>query len=171
MIVSAQLVQPSYSFITDALDSILMVLSIKFYSERFVITFVYNALFMKTFWVCTVLIVYILVSSHVVLDLHYCGGDLVSWSFIGQVDKCCSKTCPKGCCEDLEVTFGSADNHVLSGYYAAPSENDYELADCFEHLSCERVLCVDQPNITFVSHPPPDLSSRKIYLLCEKFLI
>jgi hypothetical protein len=111
------------------------------------------------------------VSSHVVLDLHFCGGDLVSWSFIRQVDKCCSKSCTKGCCEDLEVTFGNADHHVLSEYWTVPSENLVEIPACFEYLSNEMVPFVDLAIVNFVSHPPPDLDSRKIYLVCQKFLI
>jgi hypothetical protein len=104
--------------------------------------------------------------SRAVLDLHYYGGDLVSLSFIGQVDKCCPKPCPKGCCEDLEVTLVSADRHVLSEYWTAPFENAYPLSACFDPLSRERAPCVDRPNITFVSHRPTNLSSRIIYLLC-----
>jgi hypothetical protein len=121
--------------------------------------------------VYAILVVYVLVNSHLVLDLHFCGGDLVSWSWTGHVDKCCSSSCTKGCCQDLEVAFGNADDHVLSDFWLSSSLNLFEIPAVLDHPSNHGVIVVEQCDVTFISHPPPNPGSRKIYLVCEQFLI
>ncbi len=71
----------------------------------------------------------------------------------------------------MEVVLGNADEHILSDYWMSSSFNSIEVPVGIEYSTADRFIVSDESDMTFISHPPPDLLFHKIYLVCEKFLI
>lgn len=119
---------------------------------------------------CILILFYLVVNSHSVINLHYCCNHLVSWAWNADAENCGGKGCnKKNCCDDVSLTIAVSDEHASPATQQAELPlivaMDMELAS----LEAPNIATTCCTSVAGVSHAPPNLALRKIYLLCEVF--
>lgn len=71
---------------------------------------------MKRFLTYCLVVFYVIISAHVTVNVHFCGGKLKYVSFLSSGDpvSCCKKPMKPDCCKNVKVCFkkGSEDQPV-----------------------------------------------------------
>lgn len=109
------------------------------------------------------------------VSLHFCGGSVQSISFnAGEKDGCCGKKKKKmRCCRDKNLSY-KHDKHAAGGHVS--HHHDGHAGDIAAVLP--HVFRLQKPVVSAyrdlrlpVSHVPPDVHERHLYLLHNVFLI
>jgi hypothetical protein len=113
-------------------------------------------------------LLYLSLTSHLHISMHFCCDEMVSWSICSKAKNCGGDNCSKkSCCQDKEISIQDSGDHSTPEYIQVFSFSDFVF-----YSPVAVVLNGGQAktDATFhVSHAPPNLSLRKIYLLCEVF--
>ena len=126
---------------------------------------------MKKALVIALASMYLLVSSGVVVNMHYCMGKLASLG-IGHHD---SKTCDKcgmdntGCCKDEVKVVKIQDNQESSaGFTAVPKMEAEHLTWALPQAAS---LAVEKATVRHFAHAPPDGGGHSLHALYCVFRI
>ena len=130
---------------------------------------------MKKFTVLILSLLYVTTSSGVMINVHYCMGKLVDWSFSNSSDENCSKCGmseaeSKGCCSDEEKTFKiDTDQKVVRLANQLPENSSIALSPVFFEPSY-----IYSPPITeayFLRRTPPLIQNLPLFIRHCVFLI
>ena len=106
----------------------------------------------------------LLSTTGVTISMHYCSGDLVSMSVIGEAESCCEDNC--GCCENKSIHFKVEDDYVSP--IVVQSNISVELEVLFPVLfilSAELLPEVEVTAKSFTDTSPPPTLQKRLSLL------
>lgn len=116
---------------------------------------------------------YLMVTSGISMNLHYCGGKLKKVSFFHNVTEkgCCgTKKKSKGCCKDKKSFHKVKDNHKLSNCITLKPNNDSYSATIiptqFTYTDIKSLNKIELHN-----HAPPVIYDNPLYLKYRVLLI
>lgn len=116
---------------------------------------------------------YLMVTSGIAMNIHYCGGKIKSVSFFkNDTEKgCCgSKKKSKGCCKDKKSFHKVKDNHKLSNYITLKHNSFADFNAIIPmQLNYTYTNCVK--TITLNYHAPPVIYDNPLYLKNRVLLI
>lgn len=126
---------------------------------------------MKKVTVAIIALLYISIASGVVINLHYCMGNLssVEYGFSGN-DGCgkCGMKEKKGCCETEYKLIKLQDAHELAKLTVEFGQSALAVAPCiFQFTPIDK----EQSHLALQYHSPPDRRVNSIYLHIGVFLI
>jgi hypothetical protein len=114
---------------------------------------------------------YLFIVSGVTLGGHFCMGHLQNLKVFVAADgkSCCcedEKSC--GCCESKHVHLTEASEHSYTGAPCIDFNSDF-----FTALPAPSpTLCVESATrVTFIAHPPPEISRPSVHILNQVFRI
>ncbi|MCM4151973.1 hypothetical protein DHD05_10255 [Arenibacter sp. N53] len=110
---------------------------------------------------------------------HYCGDDLVDFSFFGQAESCGMEIqqpsdshkhnfVKKDCCDDVTLSISGQNDLKLSLEKLSFEQQQFVVSFVYSYLNLFEGL---QENIVPFSHYPPPLLVRDIQILDQTFLI
>ena len=134
---------------------------------------------MKKIFLYLLSFIFIITSSGVMVNMHYCMGKLAgtSMSLVSNTTKKCdkcgmekSKKQGKGCCHDSKKLIKNVDDqNIVNSFFSVdhqiallPNSSDFETVS---------IVVSNNSNHSYCSHAPPDLLGVPIYIADCSFLI
>ena len=121
---------------------------------------------MKKAFVAILAIIYLGITSGVVINLHYCMGKVASVKY-GFVDKkvcsVCGMESKHGCCHDEYKVIKLDDSHQLSKANHDFLKSPFSLPE--KHFIIASVLLLQNRHHFTPHHSPPDPDDNPVYLL------
>jgi|TARA_R110001632_G_scaffold225613_1_gene358758 hypothetical protein len=110
---------------------------------------------------------------------HYCGDDLVDFSFFGQAESCGMESQQtsdshnanfdkKDCCDDVTLSISGQHDLKLSFEKLSFEQQQFVVSFVYSYLNLFEGL---QENVVPFSHYPPPLLVKDIHILDQTFLI
>lgn len=114
---------------------------------------------------------YLFIVSGVTIGGHFCMGHLQNVKVFVAADGkscCCENEADCGCCESKHVHLADAGDH---GYTTSPSI-DFN-SDSFIVLPAPFVTIdvISTSLVTYIAHPPPEISRQPVHILNQVFRI
>ena len=117
-------------------------------------------------------IFYLLVSTGISFNLHYCGGKIENISFNqSKIKQCCGgAVMSKNCCQNKTISLKAAEKHTLNQNIVL----DFSQFLLFQPLERENIKHIFSERINpsaYNNHPPPRTKSCPTYLKNRILLI
>ncbi len=123
---------------------------------------------MRNYWTIIPLFFYILASSGLNVNLHYCHDQLASISIVYDADCCCSKESENDCCENQNLKVSQVDFDVL-----LKEEADLDIVNWSSIVRPSLLIEQDHSYVFskdehyYIDRKPPD---QKIYLQLSRLV-
>lgn len=119
----------------------------------------------KRFTISLLATVYLIVAVGVTISGHFCGGYLESYSFnvVSEEHDCCGgMPMDNNCCENVQVTIKSSEDHFASDVVKIESSSLFITIPVFTQV----FLIAGSEDVVLnpVLHPPPLLSKCPVHL-------